>query len=518
MSGKSDQIMDGLISTKNIFYFIIITLILIEFSVTVLRFARDSRPWTIRVVRYVFIVVCGLIAGYFTSIPSFIGYYDATANHSKTVMPATRQILKQLKDPIKITTYVNLLDEPYVLGLPKERLKDIAFFENYQRFLSNPIDMKYVYYYDSSKNSFLHSRNPGVPDKELAKTIANSQRFDFDKILDPAAIRRIIDLRPEENRFVRAIEIPGKSSKLRTFADIMVVPSEQEIAAALKRLIVSPPKIAFLSGHNERNIEMVEARHYKNFANKVNDRGALINQGFDVKSVSIDSLEKLEPVQLLVIADPTLNYTPDEIAKIKNYINAGGNLMVAAEPGKQVQLNTLLSSTGIGFMEGTLLQENNDFESDYIIGHLSGAVSNYSVDLKNMYNGKSKFIMPKAVGIYYTTSTYSITPIMLTDKSVSWNRIGEISRDSGKVLFNPSLGDNKKSIPTIVSAIRKVGNKEQRIVVMGDADLISNAEMERIGSHYNNYDLGIEMFSWLCGQQFPVHTSRPNTKDYKLNY
>ncbi len=50
---------------------------------------------------------------------------------------------------------------------------------------------------------------------------------------------------------------------------------------------------------------------------------------------------------------------------------------------------------------------------------------------------------------------------------------------AGTVSFSPADGDTRGPIPMAVSLTRKVGNREQRIVVASDADFLSNAEMQR---------------------------------------
>lgn len=48
-----------------------------------------------------------------------------------TLTEESQQILEQLKGDLTITTYVNYLDETYDRGAPRNRIDDIAQFEQY---------------------------------------------------------------------------------------------------------------------------------------------------------------------------------------------------------------------------------------------------------------------------------------------------------------------------------------------------------------------------------------------------
>jgi ABC-2 type transport system permease protein len=69
------------------------------------------------------------------------------------------------------------------------------------------------------------------------------------------------------------------------------------------------------------------------------------------------------------------------------------------------------------------------------------------------------------------------------------------------------------SVPVAVALTRRVGVKEQRIMILGDADFMSTAEMDRHSPRTANFDFTTGLFSWLNYDVFPVDTSRPKTSD-----
>jgi ABC-2 type transport system permease protein len=88
---------------------------------------------------------------------------------------------------------------------------------------------------------------------------------------------------------------------------------------------------------------------------------------------------------------------------------------------------------------------------------------------------------------------------------------------AGTVSFLAADGDVRGPIPTVLSLSRKVNGKEQRIIVAGDADFMSNAELNRFNLRTANFVFNTALFSWLSNGEFPIDTSRPDAKDKRVN-
>lgn len=95
----------------------------------------------------------------------------------------------------------------------------------------------------------------GLNTKQIAEKVADNMGLDLSMFMPPEEIRKTIDLSLENNSVVRVLKYKGKTSMLRFYDGIDQFPSETEIAAAIKRLIVPVPKIAFITGNNERSID-----------------------------------------------------------------------------------------------------------------------------------------------------------------------------------------------------------------------------------------------------------------------
>jgi ABC-2 type transport system permease protein len=70
-------------------------------------------------------------------------------------------------------------------------------------------------------------------------------------------------------------------------------------------------------------------------------RYSLINQGFDVVELNANAAIPAE-VSILLIADPRSTLTTTEQVNIQAFVNRGGNMFIAGEPGKQEVFESII--------------------------------------------------------------------------------------------------------------------------------------------------------------------------------
>jgi len=520
LTGRTEKMLFGLLTTKDVLYFILIIYIFLGLSIYKLKSGRESKPALVKAGRYVFVVVSALLVGYVSSRPGLVGYWDVTRGKSRTLTTATQKIIKELgDDPIEITTYVNLLENHYYYGLPESRNYDLARWEPYMRFKKH-IDLRYVYYYDSSYLDtwmFKMKENEGKSLKQMADANAKNVDLKLSMFKTPDEIHKIIDLKPEYNRFVMHLKYKDRSTFLRIFDDNMVFPGETETSAAFKRLLAAKlPKIAFLTGDLERNIAKSGNREYKDITTRATFRYALVNQGFNVDTVSLATQDFPTDISTLVIADPRTALSPETVAKVQSYIDKGGNILIAGEPGKQAILNPLLQKLGVQLMDGAIVQKSKDFSPDLVLPGITPWAATFTKPLMKQFSDSLPVSMAGATGLSYTDSNgFEIKPLLMTNGE-SWIKKDKLVVDSADIVFSAANGDVMKSVPTAISLTRKINGKEQRIVVTGDADFISNAELSRFNIKNANFIFNTALFSWLSYGEFPIDTSRPDALDKRV--
>jgi ABC-2 type transport system permease protein len=348
--------------------------------------------------------------------------------------------------------------------------------------------------------------------------VVKSSGFKMSLFKSPEEIHKLIDLKPELNRFVMRLQYKDRTTFLRVFNDQMIFPGETEVSAAFKRLQQAKmPKIIFLTGNLERSIYKTSDRDYQMLASEITFRNSLVNQGFDVDSVSLDTQDLPSDITALVIADPKSELSVITLAKVQQYINKGGNLFIAGEPGKQSLLNPFLKQFGVQLMDGMIVQKS-DNAPDLVLSNLTVNAKELIHSLEKPFNDSVVVTMPTATGLSYTTdSGYAVKELVVTNDKKSWLTQSRVVADSAEVVFNAAQGDIQKSLPTVLGLSRKINGKEQHIVIAGDADFMSIKELVRYNPPQTNFIFSIGIYSWLDNKEFPIDTSRPPGKDNRVN-
>lgn len=480
----------GLITTKDVVYFMVITGMFLTFTIFKLKGDRDAKsPW-IWTRRYVLVLLVGLSIGYITSRPALIGYLDTTADQTNTLTPQVQEIIGELGDePLQITAYSNLLDRFNYLGLPTTRNRFLSFWEPYTRFKPG-ITFDFVHYYDKPLGEdYLLRGYPGKTLDEIAAMRAKSVRMSLDRFEKPGEIRERVDLTPELNRFVMHLRYKDRSTFLRVFDDLAALPGETEVAAAVKRLQGGEiPKVAFLTGHFERDINKIGDREYKTLTTQNTFRYALINQGFDVDTLSLENEDVPGWVSTLVIADPRTDIDPTVFSQIQRYIARGGNLLIMGELDGALFLNPLLEQFDVRLSSDKIVGSDDQLGSEMILAALTATTSEFTKDVAKSFTDSLPVSMPGAAGLEYTDGGAFAIEELLT------------------------FGTEK----TALALTRHVEGKEQRIIITGDADLMSNSELTRRNVRTANFVFNTALFSWLNNGEFPVDTSRPDPKDDRV--
>ncbi|MBO9732421.1 MAG: Gldg family protein [Chitinophaga sp.] len=522
LAGRTRNMLRGLISSADIIYFVLVTGMFLSFSYFKLKSGMESRTVMVKAMRYVVVFALVLVLGYVSSRPALIAYHDNTALQTNTLSPELQHITKEFREgPLEVTVYNNLLNRYAYLGLPEYRNSYIRGWEQYLRFKPD-INFHFVNYYDStfddSKGDLSYYKGKRLD--EVASQVAKGRNLDLKLFKTPEEIRKIIDLKPELNRFVVQLRYKDKSAFLRFFNDNMMFPGESEFAAAFKRLQRDKmPGIAFLSGEFERSIYKSGEREYKKLNTDPVFRRSLINQGFDVDTINLQAADVPADVTTLVIADPREAFNENVLAKLRQYIDRGGNMLIAGEPGKQAVLNPLLNGLGLRLMDGIIAQPSKDLAPDLALPYTTMAAAALTGSTTKDAEDSLRVSMPGATGLEMdSNTTFAVKPLLVSDVAHSWIKKGMLTTDSGQISFSAADGDEQRSVPLALSLTRKVNGKEQRIIVAGDADFLSNNELTvaRADLKTANFAFSTSLFSWLCGGEFPMNITRPEGRDDKV--
>jgi len=516
MPSRAERMIAGLLNTRDVIYYLVISGMFLAFTITKLEMERRAKSVIQQAGRYMLITLIGLSIAYITSRQPMIGYYDATDTKVNTLTKASQDLLKKMGDgPIEVTEYINGMDDSYNKAKPNQRIEDIARWEPYLRFKPN-INLKWVYYYDSIPGLTEQLVKGKSTFNNFVLFMTNIQKLELRNFLSPEEIHKQINLQVEGARVVMQLKYQGKNTFLRTFPapDNAFWPKEAETGASLKRMIVNPPKIVFATDGYQRSMDKVGDRDYKSLLNTKTLRGSLINQGFDVDSVSLENGEIPTGISALIIADPRKAFGPIALSKLRQYLAEGGNALIAGEPGKQTVINPLLDSLGVKMLDGTLVQRSKDYSYGLVAPVLAAGAVAMDPGLQPFYAARFPVSMPDAAALSYDEKgTFDIHPLLITDGQTSWLKKGKFTLDSAALTLEPGNGDEQGSFSTALMLTRPVKNREQRIIVSGDADFFSNAELTRNNMQTLNSGFALSIFRWFSYGEFPIDTSRPAPKD-----
>lgn len=522
INGRTEQFVDGVLRSEDVVYFITVIGMFLAFTTLHISFGRKSLSRVTKTLAYVSVVAVALVIGFATSRPQTVAVIDTTRNHSNSLTAYSKELLRDIKGPLTITNYVNLFDNASGSYMPRNIKYNESLFAPYR--LAKPdLSVKYVYYYDETPGNSL-ARRPkfmNMSMEEMRDYLVLIQDVNPYLFLNPSEIREIEDLSSEENRFVRIVETAdGHRAYLRDFNDMTRIPSEAEISAVLKKMTADVPLVAFIKTTGSREISRPGDRDYGAFSIEKYSRAALLNQGFDVCEIDLDAGDVIpDNVSIIVLGDPRHELTADAMASIVNYIDRGGNMFFLTDTGQQNNVNPLLSRLGIKALEGQLAQESEDFSPDFILAEGSAEAATISRGFAERFIHRNrKVTMPGCVALDTLTneSGFNHTVWLQSPGEGSWielesNNLG----DDLNVSCDETAGEVEQSHPVVIAAERLHDGKTQRILVAGDADCMSNAELQigRTGVESGNFDLIIEGFRYLSDGQFPIDVRREPSID-----
>ncbi|MGN6419990.1 MAG: Gldg family protein [Pseudobacter sp.] len=516
MGGRAEKMIGGLISTREVIYFIVIILMFLGFSLVKIKSTQESKKWTVAFFRYSLVLVVAVLIGYLSSRPGYIGYYDAMKNKTNTLHPVVQDEVRKLDgSPVVVTLYTNLLHANVTVGLKRFRNDYFNnFWERFIRFYPN-LQFRYEYYYGVNEgDSSWYKKYPGKTLEEIADLqaeVMGARRADYKKASE---MDNYEELKSQYLKVIMQLEYKGKKAWLRLYEDTYIWPHQNHVAATLSRLTRTKDyHVGFLTGHYERSPNNATRRDYGIHFNIWKDRNAFINLGVDS-----DTLNAWKPVpdsvDMLMVADPRSAYDQAELDHIDQYIQQGRNAVILVEPAKKGILKPVLDKLGIQIEDGIIVRPDKH-EMPHISLNSFTDTGNWMSKEKAMEYFQL-YRLPGAVAnnegaanISYTEiNGFRVEPVLFQrGNEGTWVENGVLVVDSAAPVFNPAENDYRKDrYVTAVKLTRKINNREQRIVVASDADFMSIPRM----SHSSH---GLALYSWALDNKYPIYVNFRQSED-----
>lgn len=396
---------------------------------------------------------------------SAIGYLSARYDHvsdwthgGRASLPTeTLAVLKALDGPVDIVSYANPQDDV--------RSSIAGFLQRYQR---------------------------AKPDLTL--------RF-VDPQQDPAAMR---ELGVTTNGML-ILHYHGHEQRL----DVL---DNRSLTNALKRLLRGNDRIvAFVTGDGERSPSDAGNADLGVFVAQMQESGirAVPLNFAQVATVPLHT-------DLVVLASPQHALSYGAAKALTDYVAEGGNLLWLTEPSNDDQhLSPLADALGLHVLPGVLVDGQGTavgLNDPRVL-----ALGDYPAHaITHGFRLNTQFPQVSALALASQTAWHAAP--FLRSSPQSWTEFKPISNAGASTIrFDASAGELKGPLDFgfALSRLSPSPDKaEQRVVVIGDGDFLSNAYLGTDG----NRELGRRVFDWLLGDDTLVNLPQaPGAPDRRLD-
>lgn len=298
------------------------------------------------------------------------------------------------------------------------------------------------------------------------------------------------------------LEYQGRSEKLRDL-------NEESISNTIQRLVLQGDFwLASLIGHGERRFDKPANHDLSEFGNELKVKG------FKVQTLDLaQGLQVPNNIRLLILASPQTALLEGETNLLLDYIERGGNLLWLIDPTvnqatdqTQVSLNTVANQLDITFLPGTIVDANAaslglDNPAYAIVSQYPDHLLTAGFDLLTLY--------PYAAALQATENTEWVQTPILSTQDRAWNETGEIR---GEIQPNSDQNEVLGPLAIGIALERQQAGHDQRIIVIGDGDFLSNAFLGNAG----NLDLGINIVRWLANDDQLLNIPARTAQDTRL--
>ena len=399
-----------------------------------------------RKLRFQLLVQNSFFVVLFLMLVVLLGYLAGQYHVAKDITQANRNILtqgsvnvlKQMKEPINITVFATKDD---ATGGDNFRKGMIDFIARYQREKKN-VNLKFI--------------NPSIEPK----------------LAQDAGVKEDGEVVVEFNKRSEHIIPPI---------------AEQEMTNLLVRLSrTNQQAVMYLDGHGERNLLGVKNHDIGEFGKQ------LEKKGFKFANPDLTVAQAVPSNgAMLVIASPQVNVSEVEAKKIKAYLERGGNLLWLVDDNNLRGLESVAEYLGMTVSPGIALDmASAQYGADARVSFAS-LYGEHAITKNFML----RTLFPEAhqvTAIGNDENGWKVSNLVEVAPN-GWLITGKLVKDA-KPEFNEKT-DKRGPINIGVALERIYGKKGQRVVVMGNANFLSNTFITNGG----NLDLGVNIVNWLAG-------------------
>jgi ABC-type uncharacterized transport system involved in gliding motility auxiliary subunit len=280
--------------------------------------------------------------------------------------------------------------------------------------------------------------------------------------------------------------------------------NEQSLVNLLMRLARAGERLAMaLEGHGERRLTGVANHDLGEFGKQLSARG------FKTNALNLAIAQEVPAnASMLLIANPQVELQPAEVAKITQYVQKGGNLLWLIDTEPLRGLQPIAEALGLTLGPGTVVDPDAARVNAAPTIAVSASYGRHPVT--DNFRLNTIYPFARQIGVNEKGGEGSEWKVArLVDVAPrGWVEMGKLD---GSIAF-----DKARDVPgpvTIAVALeRTVGDRVQRVVVVGNGHFLSNQFLGNGG----NLELGVNMVNWLAGDDALITIQPRPARDSSL--
>jgi len=276
--------------------------------------------------------------------------------------------------------------------------------------------------------------------------------------------------------------------------------SETELTKALIKLINPESRaVYFLTGHGEASLE------FSNISIST-AKSTLESKNYTVNSLNLLADNKIPDDALaIIIAGPQKQVSNEEVQLLKQYVDAGGSLLVMEDPILLTEFGDAPDPLADYLAQDWGIVLNNDIIIDLNSQQALNAISASASDHPITTNLSANYIviMPQARSISLTTPPDGVTqtPLLLTSPN-SWGEVNFTNAAGTQISQDPEDLPG----PLIMAAAGENTTTKGRVVVFGNSLFATNDAFDA----YGNGNIFVNAVDWSAEQENLINIT-PNT-------
>lgn len=272
--------------------------------------------------------------------------------------------------------------------------------------------------------------------------------------------------------------------------------SEEALTNAIAKVLrTTEKKVYFTVGHGEGDLDdEATGGGYRTIATR------LENEGLRTAKLRLVTEEIPDDAAAVAILNPTRAFLEPELKSLSAYLEKGGRLLVAVEPGFSDEgLEKLLGDYGFELDDALVVDPLSKLMGG---GDAIPVAQSYAEhDITKGFDLITLF--PTARPVVARGDVEPRPTVLALTNPTAW---GETNAAAGAVRFDE--GEKRGALGLAAAVARPAGDQQARVVVFGDAEFANN-QFEKAGG---NSDFFLNAMNWLASQESRI-TIRPKQRE-----